>query len=319
MAQNNEKKNYTHGHDRSHHHSHHHVDESVSTTRLFITMTLNFLITVVEAVGGVISGSLSLLSDALHNFSDGIAIIISYIAIRLGKAPQTARYTFGLRRAEILAATINSGTLIVICFYLFKESYERFTSPEPISGGIMIIVASVGLVANVVGTLLLKRGSKENINIRAAYLHLLGDAISSVAVIIGGICIYFFEIYWVDPLLTVLISVYILKESIVIVKEAVNVLMMGSPQSISIENIQEELETIEGVKNIHHVHIWRLSEQTVHFEAHVDVDDMMVSETNPLSCKIEEILKNNLGIDHVTLQFESDKCDTKRLIPQKEI
>lgn len=312
-------KNRKHGHNHSHHHGHHHhIDGSVSTTRLFITMMLNFLITVVEAVGGVISGSLSLISDALHNFSDGIAIIISYIAIRLGKVPQTARYTFGLRRAEILAAVLNAGILIVICFYLFKESVERFTSPEPISGELMIIVATIGFAANVVGTLLLKRGSRENINIRAAYLHLLSDAISSVAVIIGGMCIYFFEIYWVDPLLTVLISIYILKESLVIVKDAVNVLMMGSPQSISIINIQDDLHAIEGVKNIHHVHIWRLSEKTVHFEAHVDVDDMLVSETNPLSCTIEEKLKNHYGISHVTLQFESGKCDTKGLIPSKE-
>jgi cobalt-zinc-cadmium efflux system protein len=297
-----------------HHHSHSDIDPDTSSTRLFITMVLNFLITIVEVIGGLLSGSLSLLSDALHNFSDGISIIISYIAIRLGKQPKSAKYTFGLKRAEILAAVINAGTLIVICFYLFKEAYERFTEPQAIAGGMMIIVASIGLMANVIGTLLLKKGSRNNINIRSAYLHLLGDAFSSVAVIIGGITIYFFQIYWVDPLLTVLISLYILKKSIEIVKETINVLMMGTPESISLENIQKEIEDIDGINNIHHVHIWRLNERNIHFEAHIDVEDMPVSQTTGLSAIIEEKLKHNYGITHITLQFESDKCETKRLV-----
>jgi cobalt-zinc-cadmium efflux system protein len=297
-----------------HEHDHHHIDPSTSTVRLFVTMMLNFLVTVVEVIGGLVSGSLSLISDALHNFSDGIAIIISYIAIRLGKYPQTEKYTFGLKRAEILAAAINAGTLIAISIYLFKESYERFKTPQAIAGSTMIIVAGVGLVANVVGTLLLRRGSRENINIRSAYLHLLGDAISSVAVIIGGICIYFFRVYWVDPLLTVLISVYILIKSVEIVKESVNVLMMGAPESVSIENIRLELERIPGIKNIHHVHVWRLGEHDIHFEAHVDVEDMPVSRTAPLCKMIEENLAYNHRITHVTLQFESDKCESKKLL-----
>jgi cobalt-zinc-cadmium efflux system protein len=301
-------------HDHNGYQHHYPVDESTSSLRLFVTMMLNFLITVVEVVGGILSGSLSLLSDALHNFSDGIAIIISWIAIRLGRQPQTTKYTFGLKRAEIIAAVLNAGTLIVICFYLFKESYERFVNPQEIAGGLMITVASIGLIANVVGTLLLKRGSKDNINIRSAYLHLLGDAISSVAVIIGGLCIYFFKIYWVDPLLTILISIYILWESIKIVREAINVLMMGTPQTISIENIQKEVEEVPGVCNIHHVHIWRLNERVIHLEAHIDVADMLVSQTAELSCRIEEKLKQDHGIDHVTLQFEADKCDSKALL-----
>ena len=297
-----------------HKHDHHHIDGSTSTARLLVTMMLNFLITVVEVIGGLLSGSLSLISDALHNFSDGIAIIISYIAIRLGKHPQTYKYTFGLKRAEILAAAFNAGTLIAICIYLFKESYERFTSPQHIEGGLMITVAGIGLVANAAGTLLLKKGSKDNINIRSAYLHLLGDAISSVAVIIGGICIQLFRMYWVDPLLTVLISVYILIKSIEIVKESINVLMMRAPENVSIENIRKELESIPGIKNIHHVHVWRLSEHDIHFEAHIDVDDMPVSRTTSLSNIVEKKLKHHHGITHITLQFETGKCDSKSLV-----
>jgi cobalt-zinc-cadmium efflux system protein len=300
-----------------HEHDHHHIDGSTSTVRLFVTMMLNFLITVVEVIGGLLSGSLSLISDALHNFSDGIAIIISYIAIRLGKHPQTYKYTFGLKRAEILAAVFNAGTLIAICIYLFKESYERFVSPQHIEGRLMIVVAGFGLIANVVGTLLLKKGSKDNINIRSAYLHLLGDAVSSVAVIIGGICIQLFRVYWVDPLLTILISVYILIRSIDIVKESINVLMMGAPESFSIEDVQKELENIPGIKNIHHVHVWRLGEHDIHFEAHIDVDDMRVSQTTSLCTIVEDRLKLNHGITHITLQFETDKCDSKNLVENR--
>ena len=297
-----------------HNHHHHHVDATTSAARLFITMGLNFLITVVELVGGLLSGSLSLLSDALHNFSDGISIIISYIAVRMARQPRSAKYTFGLKRAEILAAVINAVTLIVICFYLFKESYERFIAPREIEGGLMIVVAGIGLIANVAGTLLLKAGSRDNINIRSAYFHLLGDAVSSVAVILGGIAIHFFRVYWIDPLLTVLISLYILVKSYEIVKEAIDVLMMGAPESISIESIQKEVEKIPGVNNIHHVHVWRLRENDVHFEAHIDVEEMLVSQTTELSSVIEEMLKSNYGITHITLQFESDKCKTRKLV-----
>jgi len=301
-------------HPQTHHHHHHHHSAGTSNFRLFTTMVLNFLITVVEVIGGLMSGSLSLLSDALHNFSDGIAIIISYIALRLSKTQKTPKYTFGLKRAEILAAIFNASTLVVICFFLFKESYERFISPQNISGGIMITVAGIGLLANVIGTLLLRPGAKENINIRAAYLHLLGDAFSSVTVIIGGVFIYFFQVYWLDPLLTVLISIYILIKSLEIIKEAINVLMMRSPENISIEAIQKDIESIPGVQNIHHVHIWRLNEQITHFEAHIDVKDMWVSETTPLSKLIEERLIQKYGISHITLQFESDRCPQKKLV-----
>jgi cobalt-zinc-cadmium efflux system protein len=298
----------------NHEHHHPHIDDSTSTLRLLTTMLLNFLITVAEVAGGIISGSLSLISDALHNFSDGIAIILSYIALRLGSQPQTLKYTFGRKRAEILAAAFNASTLIAISIYLFKESYDRLVSPKEIKGGTMIAVAAIGLIANVVGTLLLKKGSKGNINIRSAYLHLLGDAVSSLAVIIGGICIYLFNVYWVDPLLTIFISVYILKRSIGIIKESIDVLMMSAPESISIEKIRTELEKLPGVLNIHHVHVWRLGEHDIHFEAHIDVADMLISQTTRLCTLIEEKLKRNHGILHTTLQFESDKCKSKNLV-----
>ena len=296
------------------HQHHNHSTPSTSTTRLFFTMALNFVITAVEIIGGIFSGSLSLISDALHNFSDGIAIFISYIAVRLSKQAKTKHHTFGMKRAEILAAIINSATLIAICVYLIKESYGRFVHPEPIAAQVMIGVASIGLLANIIGTLLLRKGSQSNMNIRSVYLHLFSDAISSVAVIIGGIAIYFFEVYWVDPLLTVIISIYILKESFKIVRAAITVLMMATPGSISLDVIKKEIEYIQGIKNIHHVHVWMLDEQNIHFEAHVDVDDMQISECTGLCEQIENKLHQLFDISHVTLQFESNKCCSKNLL-----
>jgi len=281
---------------------------------LFITMLLNFLITVVEIAGGIVSGSLSLLSDAIHNFSDGIAIIVSYIAIRLSKRPRTLKYTFGLKRAELLAAIINASTLIVISFFLIKEAIERFSNPTPITGNLMLIVAAIGLVANIVGTVLLKRGSDQNINIRAAYVHLLSDAVSSLAVIIGAVFIMVFNITWIDPALTILISIYILKETYDIVKEAVDVIMMSSPAGIDMDDLQRTVEAIPGVRNMHHVHLWKMNDTDIHFEAHIDVDDVLLSRTADIRRQIEKSLHDKHEINHTTLQFECDSCRTKDLV-----
>jgi len=285
-----------------------------SLRRLLITMILNFVITIADVIGGILSGSLSLLSDALHNFSDGIAVIISYIAIRLNERPKNQHYTFGMKRAEILAAVINASSLIIICFFLFKTAYSRLISPNPIAGGLMVGVAGAGFLANVIGTLLLRKNARENMNIRASYLHLLSDAISSIAVITGGLFIYFFQIYWIDPVLTILISLYVLKESFSIIKTAVNMIMMGSPENISLADIKNEIESFPGIQNIHHVHVWRLNEREIHFEAHIEVEDMKVSETSQLLRQIENRLVEKFQISHVTLQFECGVCDSKTLI-----
>lgn len=297
----------------SHNHLHIQTQETPGKN-LFITMALNFFITVIEIVGGIISGSLALISDALHNFSDGIAIIITYIAMQLGKRPKSAKYTFGLKRAEIIAAVINASTLIIISFFLIKAAIERFYNPSPITGSLMLIVATLGLLANVTGTILLKKGSKNNLNIRAAYFHLLSDAVSSFAVIIGATFIIFYKIYWIDPLLTILISIYILKETYEIVKEAIDILMMSNSEEIDLEEIKDIVEKIPGVINIHHIHLWKLNEAETHFEAHIEVEDMAVSKTVDIQNLIEHELYEKYEINHTTLQFECDKCEVKRLV-----
>ena len=294
-------------------HDHHHSTE-VSGGRLLTTMLLNFFITVIEITGGIFSGSLSLLSDAFHNFSDGIAIIISYIAIKLSKKPRSLKYTFGLKRAEILAAIINSSALIIISFFLIKEAFDRLYSPSQINGSLMLIVASGGLIANVIGTILLKKGSDKNINLKAAYLHLLGDAVSSLAVIIGAVFIIYLNIYWLDPFLTILISIYILKEAYGIVKEALDIVMMSTPADIDVQYLSDLVKLIPGIKNIHHVHLWKLNDTDIHFEAHVETENILIGNTNIMQELIKKLLHEKFEITHTTLQFECNNCAVKELI-----
>ncbi|OGU55669.1 MAG: cobalt transporter [Ignavibacteria bacterium RBG_13_36_8] len=277
-------------------------------------MILNFVITIAEVIGGIISGSLALVSDALHNFSDGISVIISYIAVKLKRRDNSYKHTFGLKRAEILAAVINSSVLIVISVYLFYEAVKRLTEPHEIDAGVMILIAGIGLIANVIGTLLLKRDSAESMNIKSSYLHLFSDTVSSVAVILGGLAIYLWNAHWLDTVLTILIGLYIIRESFIILGEAIHVLMEGAPADISIEAIQGEIEKLEGVEDVHHIHLWTVGESDVHLEAHVNVNDMMISQSDKLRSTIEEILRGKFAVQHTTLQFECDQCENKELI-----
>lgn len=273
-------------------------------------MLLNFAITLVEILGGVMAGSLSLISDALHNFSDGIAIIVSYVALRLSRKSRTDRYTFGLQRAQILAAVLNAGVLLAISVYLVREAVSKLLHPQAIDGGLMLMVASFGLAVNLIGTWLLHRGAQSNMNIRSAYLHLLSDAVSSVAVILGALAIKFFHHYWVDPILTLLIAAYVGWESWKLIQQAIDVLMLKVPGSISMDELETALKEIPEVYDVHHIHLWQVDERDIHFEAHIGVDDALLSTTATIAGRIEQSLHENFGINHVTLQFEAGSCVT---------
>jgi len=303
----------------AHNHSHNISGDSIlhkTTARLAITIFLNFLISAVQIVGGLISGSLALISDALHNFSDGAAIIISYIAIRLKQKDNSQSHTFGLKRAEILAAVINASALIIIYVFLFYEVVKRIYTPEKIEAGAMTIVAFAALIANVIGTVLLKKDAQNNINIRSSYIHLLSDSVSSVAVILGGIVIALWDFTLIDALLTILIGIYVIKESWDILSEATHVLMEGAPNNISLDKIKEEVEKFPEVQDIHHIHLWMVGDNDVHLEAHVNVNDMKISESDKLRGKIEEILELKFHVHHITLQFECNQCLEDGLIGQ---
>ncbi|HOV14725.1 MAG TPA: cation diffusion facilitator family transporter [Spirochaetota bacterium] len=306
----------SHEHPHSHSHQHHnHNHKEINGNNLLFTIALNFIITIAELIGGFVSGSLSLISDALHNFSDTLGSAISFVAIKISKKSNNLKKTYGYKRVEILAALLNSTILIIISVFLFKEAYERFFNPKEINSILMFIVAVIGFIANLVAVMLLHKDSKKNINIKSAYLHLLGDTLSSVGVIIGAVLIYFFKIYWIDPILTVLIGLYIIKESFEIVKETVNILMQSTPSGINILEIKESIEKIEQVANVHHIHIWQTNEEDIFFEGHIDVcDDIKISQSEILMKKIEEILMENFKINHLTLQVEINNCKNKNLL-----
>jgi cobalt-zinc-cadmium efflux system protein len=283
--------------------------------RLLLVTVLNILITVAEIIGGIMANSLALLSDAIHNFSDTIAILLAYIARRVSGRASNERKTFGYKRIEILAAFFNALVLIGISAFLVLEAIKRFQDPEPIKGLLMFIVATAGLLFNLFAVILLRKHSGSNLNIRSAYLHLIGDTLSSFVVIVGGILIYFSGVYWIDPLVTILISIYIIKEAWDIVKESADILMQATPKGIDIPAIRKELEGIAGISNIHHVHVWALNDQEYHFECHADLEaDQPVSATTIIREKIEHILKEHHGIGHMTVQFEYDTCDDKAVI-----
>ncbi|OGV17253.1 MAG: cobalt transporter [Lentisphaerae bacterium GWF2_38_69] len=281
---------------------------------MLFTIILNLIIGAAEVIGGIFSGSLSLISDALHNFSDALAIIISYIAIKISKITQTEGFTFGFKRAEILAALINASALLVISIFLIWEAIERFYEPNTIGATVMFIVALIGLIANILGALLLRADSKNSLNLKSAYLHLFSDAVTSVAVILGAICIHYWRIYWLDPLLTIAISIYILIESFKILKHTLIILMMGKPDHISLTDVKTALEAISEIDNIHHCHLWMLTDKLFHFEAHIDINNINNTDTDKILHKAEQILKDKFGITHSTLQIEKSRCDSKELL-----
>jgi cobalt-zinc-cadmium efflux system protein len=303
------------------HLKHQHIQghrENLNKKNLLAVTVLNLVITVTEVIGGIVSNSLALLSDAIHNLGDTFAVIIAYAASLIGKKDATEKKTFGYKRIEILAALLNSVVLIAITIFLFHEAYRRFLSPQPIKGLIMFVVAVIGFTANLIAVLLLKKESHQNLNIRAAYLHLLGDTISSVAVIVGSILVYFYRIFWIDPLVTVLIGLYIMKEAYGVLRETVDILMQATPSSFDLSAVVSEIEKHEEIDNVHHVHSWKLDDRQIHFECHVDLNkDLPVSDTDIIRIEIERMLQNKFGISHVTIQFEYNCCNEKDIIHTK--
>ncbi|MFW6149662.1 MAG: cation diffusion facilitator family transporter, partial [Atribacterota bacterium] len=239
--------------------------QSTSNKRIVITIILNFMICLVEIVGGILSGSLSLLADALHNFSDGMAILVSYLARKIGMRSPDLKMTFGYKRAEILAALLNSSVIIIIAFFLFREAYFRFMNPMEITTHLMIGVGVFGFIADLVSVYLLHPETHQSLNIRSAYLHLLGDTLSSLAVIIGGIIIYFYDFYLIDPILSIIIAIFIMVQGYQILKQSILILMERVPAKINIEEIKKKIEFIPQVNNLHHIHIWQIDEKRVLF------------------------------------------------------
>lgn len=301
-----------HTHDHQEHAHHNHDSSQLSGKKIAGVTLLNALITVAEIVGGLVSGSLSLLSDALHNLSDTLSIIIAYIASRIALRPKNERKTFGYKRIEILSAFINGLTLSIISLFLITEAIQRFMDPQVIETGLMLTVAIIGFVANLVSVFLLEKDSHHSLNIKASYLHLLADTLSSVGVILGALAIRYLGWTWVDALLTCVIALYILFETFHILKKTLDILMQASPK-LDYAAIRKDIEAMDSVKNIHHIHAWNMDEKNIYFEAHIEFEDKRLSELQPILKEIEHHLKHAYNIHHVTLQAECDACSTKEI------
>jgi len=304
------ENHHEHDHGQDHDHvlpNHKHEMLSISGKKIFWVTVLNATITIAEIAGGLLSGSLALLSDALHNLSDTIAIALSYFANRIAQKPKDAKRTYGYKRAEILSAFVNASVLLALSFILIIEAIKRLNAPKEINGTLMIIVASIGLVANLLSVFLLEKDSHANLNIKSSYLHLLSDTVSSVGVLIGGLAIQFWDIVWIDPVVTILISLFILRETWHIIKTTIDILMQSAP-SLDYDSIKRDVENVEHVQNIHHVHAWMINERTLYFEAHLDFEDMMLSDIEKICEHVEHLLQERYGVSHVTLQAEVNKC-----------
>ncbi len=283
--------------------------------KLLLATILNLTISIFEVAGAIISNSVSLLSDAFHNLGDTFAVALAYISNRLSTQKPTESKTFGLKRIEIITALFNGVSMFIICIYIFYEAIDRLYHPKAIDGLIMTIVAIIGLIANLAAVSLLQNYKNHNINVRAAYIHLFGDFLSSIAVVIGGILIYTLKIWWLDSLLTLVIGLYILKETISVIKEAYTILIQATPPELNLNKIKQTLENLPSIDNVHHIHAWKLNDSTIHFECHIDLkEDYRISQTENILYQVKSILLNDFNIQHTTIQFEYNSCDNKNMI-----
>ncbi len=297
-----------------HQHAH---DHAIRDDRwLGLAIAVNLLLTLAQVLGGLLSGSLSLIADALHNFSDAGALVIAWVARRIGRKSPDTRKTFGYQRAEIIAALINLITLVLVGLYLLSEAVQRIFTPQVIEGWTVVLVAAVALVIDVLTALLTWRMSANSINIRAAFLHNVSDALASAGVILAGILILLFRWYWADTLLTLLIAGYVFYQAARLLPRTINILMQSTPDDIELAEVVAAMEEVEGVNEVHHVHIWQLDEQNNALEAHVAITAPERAEQ--IKARIKERLANRFNISHSTLELESTSCHSREHAPQQE-
>jgi len=293
-------------HDHKHHH--HHSFEDASLGKLWVSIVLNLIITLAQFIGGLISNSLALLSDAVHNLNDTVSLGISLVARKISKRGVNHRKTFGYKRAEIIGAFINLITLVIVALFLIKEGVERFFDPQPIDGFTMFWVAIIGLAGNLVTAALLFKESKENLNLKSAYIHILSDALSSVGVIIGGWLIIQYQWYVVDTILTIAIGGYILWHSYHMLRETIDILMESKPEELDLKELESKMLSVDEVCGIHHLHVWRLDEHQVLLECHVVIEKEDVMQMEDVKSRLKKLLHDDFHISHSTLEFEFEPC-----------
>ncbi len=294
-------------------HNHHH-HAPASDRGLILAVGINFFLTLAQVIGGVISGSLSLIADALHNLSDAASLGIALFARKISRKPADEFKSFGYQRAEVIAALINLTLLIVVSLYLIYEAVWRIIEPQAITGWIIVVVAGIALIIDMITAMITFRMSKNNMNMKAAFLHNLSDAFASIAVVIAGTLIILYQWYWVDTLLTFLIAGFVLWQGVVMLPKTIHLLMEGTPENLELEDIRSTIEGLEGVEEIHHVHVWSLDEKRVALEAHIVVITDELKEVELIKGNVKLALKEEFDISHSTLEFEHHQdtnCEEK--------
>lgn len=290
-------------------HEGHSHGKDASTTRLVLAIVFNAAITAAEVVAGIVAGSLTLLADAAHNASDTASMGVSLVARHVTGREPDRRRTFGYERAELIGAFINLVTLVVIALYLLVEAGQRFLEPHTIDGQLMLIVGVITLVGNVLTALVLYKPSKGSLNIESAFVHIVADALGSVAVILGGWLIASHGWTIVDPILTAAIAVYILVHSYEMLRETISILMESAPRDFPLDEMMRALEATNHVCDVHHVHVWRLNEDETALEAHVKVEEIDALDTlDALKRDLKQTLRAEYGIGHATLEIEYSAC-----------
>lgn len=282
---------------------------------LFYSILLNGLIAAVELIGGFFSGSLALVSDAMHNFGDFVALIISFVATRIMYWSGDTKKSYGYFRFEILAAFLNSVLLVLIGAYIIYESFARLSHPVHIDSMMMLVIAGIGFAANLFSLLLLRKHKKENLNIKSVFLHLITDTLESAAVIVTAVVITFIKFLSLDLIISIIIGVFIIKSSWDLLLESTNILIEGSPKGIDLNEVGDFIKNFPGIKGVHHLHIWSLSSNFRALSAHIVVDDMQLSHTLVITGELGQQLADRFDIDHPTFQLEADACE-EELIPQ---
>ena len=287
--------------------SHDHTNE-IKENRFVLALALTGLIFLAEFIGGFWTHSLALLSDSAHVFMDAFALGLSYLAIRAAKLPADDKHTYGYHRMQVLAALTNGATLFLIAFEILREAWNRFQNPEAVSAGPMLVIAVIGLIVNLVVAFTLSKHDHDDLNTRAAFLHVLGDALASVGVIAVGVILLFVNWTWLDPLVSVMIGVLILFSSGRVLKESVHILAEGMPEGMTASAIADSMRKVPGVSQVHDLHVWTVAPGYIALSAHVTVDDQSLSQTAEVLSALKETLHDGFEIQHTTIQFECGNC-----------
>ena len=284
--------------------SHHHHSEvkEKSVHLLFLSFLINMILSIVEFIGGVITGSVSLLGDALHNTSDAFSILIAIIAFKIGRKKASAKYTYGFKRAEVIGGFVNLILLFISGCYLTVEGISRLISPQAIEGIVVIWIAILSLIIDIATAKISHHDAHHNTNMKMVFVHNLADAFGSVGVIISGLCIVYFNVYSVDGIIALCIAFYMIFQSVCSFPKIVNILMDAAPGDINLEEVQKAILALEGVKGIHHIHIWNINEHDVSLDCHIQSCDVTIVP------KVTALLDEKFGISHSTIQIEEDDC-----------